>query len=118
MKKQFAELFEKDWSKLPIVVAITFPVLALISIFGMGGILRGIELLGFGEIVPVWVLQLAVMSPWIAFLGLIILVIIGCIGLAIIDMAINKNFDEYKEAAMLWKRKDNDVELSNEIFNA
>ena len=118
MKKWFVELTEKDLSKMPHIVGLSFFVLAIISFILMLSITLGIREFGLNEIVPVWILQISVMLPWVAFIGLIIFAIIACIGLMIIDMSIHKNFDEYKDAFQFWKENDSNEEFSAEIFGS
>lgn len=118
MKKWLIEFTEKDLSKMPKVVGLAASVLAVLAVAAMVGTTWGIAELGLGEIIPVWVLQLAVMSPWAVFMALIVLAIVACVGLALFDISVHKNFDEYKEAFQFWKNSDSNSELTEEVFGS
>lgn len=116
MKKWLVDFTEKDFSHLPKIVGVSAFVLAIGAVAAMIGITWGVNELGLGEIIPVWILQIAVMSPWAAFIGLIIAAIVACVALMVFDMAVHKNHDEYKNALQFWKNDNVDEELSSEIF--
>lgn len=116
MKKWLVDLTEKDFSHLPKIVGLAAFVLAILAVVVMSLLTWGFSELGLGQILPVWILQIAVMSPWVVFMGLIVAAIVACVALMVFDMAVHKNYDEYKNALQFWKKDTVDEELSSEIF--
>ena len=116
MKKTLTNFTERDFSKLPLITGLVVAVLAVLSLFAMIGMTLAVQQLGLAEIVPVWVLQLTVMSPWVFLIGFIFLAIVACILLMVVDISIHKNIDEYKNAFQFWNKKEDNSDLSEELF--